>query len=89
MLAVSGPLRTRMRLVLLVIVLVLPGVAATTLYTVNRNEQIAFSTAAEVAGADTVRPTLLALADATAGGTPDLTAVHRAAHIVPGLGLAR
>ena len=78
MLAVGDRLRTGMRLALLVIVLLVPGGVATTMYTVARGDQIGFSSA-ERSGADAVVPMLTALADTVAARTPDLDAVRAAA----------
>jgi hypothetical protein len=82
MLAVGDRLRTGMRLALLVVVLLLPGGVATTMYTVARGGQIGFSSA-ERAGADAVAPMLTALADTVAGQTPDLDAVRAGAATRP------
>jgi len=84
MLAVGDRLRTGMRLALLVIVLLVPGGVATTMYTVARGDQIGFSSA-ERAGADAVVPMLTGLADTVAGQAPDLRAV-RAGAAALGLG---
>src|SRR4051812_7938563 len=84
MLAVGDRLRTGMRLALLVIVLLVPGGVATTMYTVARGGQIGFSDA-ERQGADAVVPMLTALADTVAGRTPDLDAA-RAGAAALGLG---
>jgi methyl-accepting chemotaxis protein len=78
MLAVGDRLRTGMRLALLVIVLLVPGGVATTMYTVARDDQIGFSKA-ELVGAGAVAPMLAALADTVAGQTPDLGAVRAGA----------
>ena len=88
MLAVCERLRTGMRLLVLVVVLLVPGAVATAMYTVVRGSQVSFS-AAERDGTDAVRPMLLALADTVAGQTPDLAAARRAATDRPGLGLDR
>ncbi|WP_127500874.1 methyl-accepting chemotaxis protein [Actinoplanes solisilvae] len=74
MLPVCGRLRTGMRLLVLVILLLIPGAVATTMYTLTRQDQIAFS-AAERDGADAVRPMLLAMAVTVGGGTPDLQTI--------------
>src|SRR5882724_5964988 len=81
--AVCERLRTGMRLLVLVVVLLVPGAVATAMYTVVRGSQIGFS-AAERDGADAVRPMLLALADTVAGQAPDLAAARRAATDRPG-----
>src|SRR5690348_8526942 len=84
MLAVGDRLRTGMRLALLVVVLLVPGGVATTMYTVARGGQIGFSSA-ERRGAGAVVPMLTALAGTVAGQTPDLGAV-RAGAATLGLG---
>jgi len=84
MLAVGDRLRTGMRLALLVVVLLVPGGVATTMYTVARGGQIGFSRA-ERAGADAVAPMLSALAGTVAGQAPELAAV-RAGAATLGLG---
>ncbi|HWS32856.1 MAG TPA: methyl-accepting chemotaxis protein [Actinoplanes sp.] len=81
-------LRTGVRLVLLVVVLLLPGIAATGLYTSTRNQQIDFSTA-ENDGADALQPILTALAGTATGDAVDITAVRRVAEAYPGLDLAQ
>ncbi|NMO52731.1 HAMP domain-containing protein [Actinoplanes sp. TBRC 11911] len=86
MTAVCDRLRTGRRLAVLVLVLLIPGVLATTMYTQVRNDQIAFSTL-EQRGADVVAPMLLALAGTVAGDTPDLEAVRTAVAAAPELGL--
>jgi methyl-accepting chemotaxis protein len=86
MLAICERLRTGMRLLVLVVVLVIPGALATAMYSVVRGDQVDFSVA-EREGADAVQPMLLALADTVAGRSPDLAAARRAATERPGLGL--
>jgi methyl-accepting chemotaxis protein len=76
--AAAGRMRTSLRLAALVLMLMIPGIAATWAYTAGINSRIAFSSL-EVAGTDVVRPALLALADTAAGRAPDLEAVDRAA----------
>jgi methyl-accepting chemotaxis protein len=63
MLAVSGRLRTGMRLLVLVVVLLMPGAVAAVMYTVERNAQIDFARA-ELRGADLVQPLLMSMAAA-------------------------
>jgi methyl-accepting chemotaxis protein len=77
MIVVSGRLRTGMRLLLLVVVLIVPGAVATAMYTVTRNQQIAFA-GDEIVGTRVVRPMLIAMADTVSGSTPDLTLVEAA-----------
>jgi methyl-accepting chemotaxis protein len=81
-------MRTSVRLAVLVLVLMVPGVGATYAYTAEVNSKIAFSTL-ERDGTEAVRPALLALADAVAGRTPDLKAVRQAAGRFPRLELDR
>jgi methyl-accepting chemotaxis protein len=71
MLAASGRLRTGMRLLVLVLVLLAPGAVAAVMYTVARNAQIDFARA-ELRGAEAVQPLLTAMADTVAGKTPNL-----------------
>jgi methyl-accepting chemotaxis protein len=79
-------MRTSVRLGVLVLVLMVPGIGATWAYTSEVNSKIAFS-ALEDQGTLVVRPALRALADTVAGTTPDLAAVHRAAAAQPELKL--
>jgi methyl-accepting chemotaxis protein len=85
-LAAADRMRASLRLGVLVLLLIIPGIVATYGYLGETNSKIAFS-AAERDGADVVRPALLALADAVAGRTPDLTAVTAAVADHPGLKL--
>ncbi len=85
-LAAADRTRTSIRLGVLVLVLMVPGIGATWAYTSEVNSQIAFS-AAENEGTGVVRPALLALAVTVAGQTPDLAAVRRAAGARPDLKL--
>lgn len=75
MLAASGRLRTGMRLLVLVLVLLIPGAVAAVMYTVARDAQIDFGRT-ELRGAEAVRPLLTAMADTVAGRTPDLRGVN-------------
>ena len=77
-------MRTSLRLGALVLVLMVPGVAATYAYTNEANSKIAFS-ALERDGTDVVRPALLALADTVAGRTPDVDALRSAVARLPQL----
>lgn len=88
MLAICDRLRTGMRLAVLVVVLLVPGVLTTAMYAVVRGGQISFSVA-ERSGADVVQPVLQALAATAAGAMPDLDAVHEAARRQPALGLTK
>jgi methyl-accepting chemotaxis protein len=85
-LAAADRMRTSLRLGVLVLVLMVPGIGATWAYTSEINSKIAFSTL-EDEGTGAVRPVLLALADTVAGRTPDLDAVRRAAAARPDLKL--
>jgi methyl-accepting chemotaxis protein len=77
-------MRTSMRLGVLVLVLMVPGIAATYAYTTEANSKIEFSSL-ERDGTDVVQPALLALADTVAGRSPDLAAVRAAADRLPRL----
>ncbi|MFI6071693.1 methyl-accepting chemotaxis protein [Actinoplanes sp. NPDC051343] len=66
MLAASGRLRTRPRLLVLVVVLLLPGMVAAVVYAVGRNAQID-SGRAELRGAEAVQRLLIEMAGAVAG----------------------
>jgi methyl-accepting chemotaxis protein len=77
-------MRTSLRLGALVLVLMVPGIAATYAYISEVNSKIAFS-ALERNGTDVVRPALLALADTIAGRSPDLAALRAAAARLPQL----
>ena len=79
-------MRSSVRLGVLSLVLVVPGIVATWAYTAEVNAKIAFS-AAEEEGTAVVEPALLALADRVAGKTPDLEAVRRAVAAHPDLNL--
>src|SRR4051794_26351245 len=86
MLAACDHLRTGLRLLVLIVVLVVPGAGATAMYTVVRGHQIAFSSA-ERDGAEVVKPLLTALTALAAGTAPDLDSVRSALAAYPGLGL--
>ncbi len=79
-------MRTSLRLGVLVLVLMIPGIFATSGYVREAGARIAFSTA-ERAGLEVVRPALLALADTVAAKEPDLAAVRAAAEAHPELRL--
>ena len=64
-LAAADRMRTSVRLGVLVLVLMIPGIAATYSYTSEVNSKIAFS-ALERDGTRVVRPALLAMADTVA-----------------------
>jgi methyl-accepting chemotaxis protein len=85
-LAVMDRTRTGVRLGALVLVLLIPGIVATSAYTSEVNAKIAFSTL-ERDGTEVVRSALLALAETVTGHDPDLDAVRRAAADRPQLGL--
>jgi methyl-accepting chemotaxis protein len=85
-LALVDRTRTGARLGALVLVLLVPGIVATSAYTAEVNGKITFSTL-ERDGTEVVRPALLALADTVAGRNADLDAVRRAAADRPQLGL--
>jgi len=85
-LVAADRMRTSLRLGVLVLVLMIPGIAATYGYTSEVNSKIDFS-AAERDGTDVVRPALLALADSVGGRTPDLTALKTAVGEYPDLKL--
>jgi methyl-accepting chemotaxis protein len=85
-LAAADRMRTSLRLGVLVLVLMIPGIVATYGYTTESNSKINFS-AAERNGTVVVRPALLALADAVAGRTPDLAALKNAVAQYPDLKL--
>ena len=76
-LAAADRMRTSARLGALVLVLTIPGVAATYAYTAEVGSKIAFSTL-EQRGTELMRPALLALADTVAGRAPDLDGVRKA-----------
>ncbi|PRY17675.1 methyl-accepting chemotaxis protein [Pseudosporangium ferrugineum] len=85
-LAAADRMRTSLRLATLVLVLMIPGVAATYGYVREADSKIDFS-AAERDGLVVVRPALLALAEAVAGRQPDLGAVRSAVASRPSLHL--
>ncbi|MEV6632155.1 methyl-accepting chemotaxis protein [Actinoplanes sp. NPDC051470] len=79
-------MRTSMRLGVLVLVLMVPGIVATWAYTSEVNAKIQFS-AMEAEGTDVVETALVALADTIAGRTPDLGPVQAAMAAHPELKL--
>jgi len=85
-LAAAERMRTSVRLGVLVLVLMIPGIVATYGYTSESNSKIDFS-AAERDGTDVVRPALLAMAETVAGRTVDLGALKSAVAAHPGLKL--
>jgi methyl-accepting chemotaxis protein len=85
-LAAADRMRTSVRLGVLVLVLMIPGIVATYSYTSEVDTKIAFS-ALERDGTLVVRPALLALADTVAGRDPDLGAIRTAAQRLPRLKL--
>jgi methyl-accepting chemotaxis protein len=85
-LAAADRMRTSVRLAVLVLVLMVPGIAATYSYTSEVGTKIAFS-ALEQDGTLVVEPALVALADTVAGRSPDLNAVRTAAERLPELKL--
>jgi methyl-accepting chemotaxis protein len=86
-LAAADWMRTSLRLGVLVLVLVIPGFAATYAYTSAANDKIGFSTL-ERDGTDVVQHALLALADTVAGRSPDLNTLRTAVQAAPHLKLA-
>ncbi|MBL8928606.1 MAG: methyl-accepting chemotaxis protein [Kineosporiaceae bacterium] len=81
----AGRLRTSVRLLVLVLVLLVPGVGATTAYSLTMGGQIAF-TDKERSGVELLRPALLAMASAVSGqGRVDLTELDAAARQHPDL----
>lgn len=88
----AGRLRTSIRLVVLVLVLLIPGVGATAAYSSVMGGQVAFTTK-ERAGVEVLRPALLAMADAASGEAgvdlaPLQTAVAAHPDLVPAAKLA-
>jgi methyl-accepting chemotaxis protein len=86
-LPIADRMRTSLRLGALVMVLMIPGIFATSGYVLQARSRIAFSTA-ERQGLAVVRPALLALANAVAAREPDLAAVREAVAAHPDLRLA-
>src|ERR1044072_7619786 len=76
-LPLANRMRTSMRLAVLTVVLMIPGIFATSGYVLQARERIAFSNA-ERDGLAVVRPALLALADTVAVREPGLAAVQAA-----------
>jgi methyl-accepting chemotaxis protein len=87
MLAAADRMRTGLRLGVLVLVLMIPGIAATYAYTGESNSKIDFSTA-ERDGTKVVRPALLNLAQVVAGQTTNLTELKAAVAAHPELKVA-
>ena len=85
-LAAADRMRTSMRLAVLILVLVVPGIVAASAYIGEVNSKIALS-ALEEQGTAVVRPALLALADTVAGRTPDLGTLRAAVAQHPALKL--
>ena len=85
-LSFADRMRTSTRLGVLILVLMIPGVVATSAYVREAQARIAFSTA-ERHGLEVVRPALLALADTVAAREPDLAAVRSAVAAWPELRL--
>jgi methyl-accepting chemotaxis protein len=86
-LPLADRMRTSLRLVALVLVLMIPGIFATSSYVLQAQTRIDFSSA-ERDGLDVVRPALLALANTVAAKEPDLAAVRAAVAAHPDLRLA-
>ena len=84
---IADRMRTSLRFGALVLVLMIPGIFATSGYVLQARARIAFSTA-ERSGLEVVRPALLALADTVAAREPDLAAVRAAVQAHPELRLA-
>ncbi|AGZ39988.1 methyl-accepting chemotaxis protein [Actinoplanes friuliensis] len=76
-LPLADRMRTSMRLGVLILVLMIPGIVATCGYVLQARSKIAFS-AAERDGLEVVRPALLAMASTVAAKEPDLAAVRDA-----------
>ena len=85
-LPLADRMRTSLRLSALVLVLMIPGVFATSGYVLQARSRIAFSSA-ERDGLQVVQPALLALAHTVAAKEPDLAAVRAAVAAHPGLRL--
>ncbi|MFI7547602.1 methyl-accepting chemotaxis protein [Actinoplanes sp. NPDC049599] len=86
-LPIADRMRTSLRLGALVLVLMIPGIFATSGYVLQARSRIAFSSA-ERDGLAVVRPALLALANTVAAQEPDLAAVRSAVAAHPDLRLA-
>lgn len=71
MLVVADRLRTRARLVTLIVLLLVPALFVTWAFASALNQQVAFASS-ERSGVEVVRPALRALAQAAAGEQPDL-----------------
>src|SRR5687768_7802105 len=86
-LPLADRMRTSLRLGALVLVLMIPGIFATSGYFLQARNRIEFSSA-ERDGLAVVRPALLALANTVAAKEPDLAAVRAAVDAHPDLRLA-
>ncbi|MGW4946410.1 methyl-accepting chemotaxis protein [Actinoplanes sp. NPDC004185] len=85
-LPIADRMRTSTRLAALILVLMIPGIVATSAYVREARAQIAFSEA-ERQGLEVVRPALLALANTVAAQEPDLAGVRAAVAAHPELRL--
>src|SRR5690349_2728345 len=85
---IADRMRFSLRLGALVLVLMIPGIFATSGYVLQARTRIAFSTA-ERDGLEVVRPVLLALGTTVAAGKPDLAAVRAAVQAHPELRLEK
>jgi methyl-accepting chemotaxis protein len=85
-LPIADRMRTSTRLAALILVLMIPGIVATSAYVREARAQIAFSEA-ERQGLEVVRPALLALANTVAAKEPDLAGVRAAVAAHPELRL--
>ncbi|GAA3940231.1 methyl-accepting chemotaxis protein [Actinoplanes auranticolor] len=85
-LPLADRMRTSTRLAALILVLMIPGIVATSAYVREARAQIAFSEA-ERQGLEVVRPALLALAATVAAKEPDLAGVRAAVAAHPDLRL--
>lgn len=85
-LALNDRLRTGSRLLALSILLLIPGLLATTSFSRAMNSQISFARS-EATGVEVLRPALAAMAVAATGGRPDLTALAGAVEEHPELEL--
>ncbi|MEV6342946.1 methyl-accepting chemotaxis protein [Actinoplanes sp. NPDC051851] len=86
-LALTDRIRTRARLAVVVLALLVPGCIATGMYTAEKAKDLTFSNS-ERDGAAVLRPALTALTDTAAGRTPDLDAIRTAAAAYPELGVS-
>ncbi|HEU4347119.1 MAG TPA: hypothetical protein VFR35_04955, partial [Actinoplanes sp.] len=85
-LVAADRMRTSLRLGVLVLVLMVPGVVAAQAYLAEAGAKIAASSL-EVEGAAVLEPALLAMADTVAGRPADLSAVRAAVRAHPVLKL--